>query len=67
MFLPKLRQLLNWPNFYVTCAVPTTSVQLISCLTLTSEEARKIVTGSKDADVGKGALINICNETVEKK
>lgn len=41
------------------CAVPTTSVQFVANLALTTEEAREIVTRPKDTDVGKGALIDI--------
>lgn len=41
------------------CTVPTTSVQFIADLTLTTKEAWEIVTRSKDTDVWKGALIDI--------
>lgn len=50
----------GWIQTFINiCAVPTTSVQFIANLTLTTEQARKIVTSSKNTDVWKGALINI--------
>lgn len=53
-------------NGHLTCAVPATSVQFIANLTLTTEQARKIVTSSKNTDVWKGALINILERGKKK-
>lgn len=50
-----------------TCAVTTSSVQFIPSLTLTSKQAWKVVTSSIDADVRKGAFINVFIKREEKK
>ena len=46
-------------NGCLTCAVPPASVQFVADLTLTAEQAREVVAGSKNTDVRKRALVNI--------
>lgn len=53
-------------NGHLTCAVPATSVQFIANLTLTTEQARKIVTSSKNTDVWKRTFINILERGKKK-
>lgn len=54
-------------NGHLTCAVPTTSVQLVTYLTFTAEEAGKVVASSKNTDVRKGALINILEKDKKRE